>query len=63
MTKPQRLWVERPDNFSPPTEEEIAVATRIGLPAGRGDDLPLRYLIASSRFVSRPGGQRILPLT
>ncbi|MEA3366002.1 MAG: DNA-3-methyladenine glycosylase, partial [Candidatus Hydrogenedentes bacterium] len=33
--------------------ERIRTTTRIGLPAGKGDELPLRYFPAGSEFVSR----------
>jgi len=32
----------------------VIVTTRVGLPTGRGDQLPLRFLVADSPWVSRP---------
>ncbi|MBC7288156.1 MAG: DNA-3-methyladenine glycosylase [Armatimonadetes bacterium] len=33
---------------------EIATSTRIGLPPGRGDDLPLRFYVSGCPYVSKP---------
>ena len=38
---------------APEPVREIDQTTRIGLPRGRGDDLPLRFLVADCRWVSR----------
>jgi DNA-3-methyladenine glycosylase len=37
-------------------DAEVAVTTRVGLGAGRGDDLPWRYVVADSPFASRRRG-------
>lgn len=36
-----------------PAADRIAVTTRVGLPPGKGDCLPLRFFLADSDFVSR----------
>ncbi len=42
---------------------EVHVTTRIGLPRGRGDDLPLRFLLADCPWVSRKPKHVITTIT
>ncbi len=47
------LYISAPDGPGPADAPRIVTTTRIGLAAGRGDELPLRYYLADSPFVSR----------
>ena len=49
LTQGQRLWLAAPEAAMPP--EAIAVSGRIGVP--RAGELPLRFYVPSSRFLSR----------
>lgn len=48
------LFIAHPSRLQDrPPADRIVVTTRIGLPPGKGDRLPLRFLLADSEFVSR----------
>ncbi len=48
------LFIARPSDEVALREFDVTVTTRIGLPPGQGDDLPLRYYVAGNPYVSRP---------
>lgn len=53
LTRPPLFIADPPGGYSAPEPGEIVTATRIGLRPGAGDDLPLRYYLKSSPYVSR----------